>query len=93
MKKNDKVLSVKMSEEELQLIKNAAENHHETQSSYARRILVESASESLNTNKDVLECLLGISYDLQRLSLSNADEVINQINKKGAIICQILSTK
>lgn len=93
MKKADTTLSVKMSKEEIAVIEKAAEDHGETKSGYARRVLRESAEYPFYTGRDVMQLLMQISYDMIQMNKDNVEETISQINKRGAIICQILSSK
>lgn len=86
-------ISIKMSKEENDIITQAAKNHGESVSGYARRVLMESAASPIHTGKDVMQTILGISYDLRLLTWENHQEVIPQINAKGAYICQCLSTR
>lgn len=92
-KVNDTVLSIKMSKEEKELISSAAEQHGEKLSGYVRGVLLDHAQENPFTGKDVVRILLGVSYDLRRLSPENCGEVIPEINEKGAALCQFLSSK
>lgn len=82
-----------MSEEEKAIVKQAATDHGETMSRYARRVLLESARSPIYTGKDVMQALLGIGYDMSRLTGKNQEEVITQINTKGEDICRLLSSK
>lgn len=92
-KVNDAVLSIKMSKEEKELIACAAKQHGEKLSGYVRGILIDHAQGNPFTGKDVVQILMGISYDLRRLSPENRGEVISEINEKGATLCQFLSSK
>lgn len=92
-KEKSNPLSIKMSEEEKAIVKQAATDHGETVSRYARRVLLESARSPIYTGKDVMQTLLGISYDMSCLTWENHEEVITQINMKGEHICRLLSSK
>lgn len=93
MKKNNTVISVKMSKEEAEEITNTARMHHETRSGYARRLLIESARNPLYSNKDVILILMELAGDMQRMTEDNCFEIIKEINSKGERICQILSSR
>ena len=93
IKKKRTSISIKMSEEENDIITQAAKDHGESVSGYARRVLMESAVSPIYTGKDMMQIFLGISYDLRRLTWENHQEVIPQINTKGAYICQCLSSR
>lgn len=86
-------LSIKMSEEEKAIVKQAATDHGENVSGYARRVLLESARSPIYTGKDVIQTLLGVSHDMRRLTWENHEDVITQINTKGEYICRLLSSK
>lgn len=94
MKKEKSIpLSIKMSEDEKAIVKQAATDCGETVSGYARRVLLESARSPIYTGKDVMQTLLCIGYDMKRLTWSNHEEIISQINAKGEYICQLLSSR
>lgn len=54
---------------------------------------MESALNPIYTGKDVVQILMGIGYDMRRLSSDNFKEVMTKINERGAWLCQILSSK
>jgi len=86
-------LSIRMSKQEKEEIMNAAKRHNEEMSGYCRRILIESARNPFYTGKDVMEQLCHIGYDMSRLNKENINEVFEEINKRGAWICQTLSSR
>lgn len=92
-KEKGTTISVKMSEKEKDIIRQAAEDHGENISGYIRRVSLESATSPIYTGKDVMQTLMGISYDMMRLRWENHEEVIPQINAKGESICRLLSSK
>ena len=93
MKKTDTALSIKMNKEEIAAVDKAAKEHGETRSKYARRVLVESANYPFYTGEDVMQFVMEIAVDMARLNGENFNEVSAEINKKGSVICQILSSK
>lgn len=69
-------ISIKMSVEERDVIAQAAKAHGETSSGYVRRILMESALNPIYTGKDVVQILMGIGYDMRRLSSLTALQIM-----------------
>jgi len=93
MEKTNTSLSVKMSKEERAAIEKAARERGERMSGYARRVLMESVNDPFYTGKDVMQFLMQISYDMACMNEGNLSEMISEINRKGALACQILSSR
>lgn len=87
-----KARTVKLSDEEEQIIMRAAEASGEGLSTFMRRVALEAATNPLSTDKAKMQLLQEVAYYMAAMNEENMDVVIKRINSRGAQICQILSS-
>jgi len=92
MKKENTVISVKMSKEEAAKLSRAAEAHKESRSGYSRRVLLEATEKSISSRKEIMDILMEVSCDLRSMTAENYAEKIESFNRKGEEICRQLSS-
>jgi len=87
-----KARTVKLSAEEEQIIMRAAEISGEGLSTFMRRVALEAAINPLSADKIKMQILFDVAVDMALLNEDNFEETIHKINRKGAKLCQILSS-